>query len=572
MERKLREANDLAHSASTLVLPLLIFSLVVTWLLGLESQITPLYLAARKPSEAIANFEKEQQRHLELQKQLQEQIQEKQMRAKELRQDDVKRQSQNLSELIKLDGQLQELEKKRRSINNLNRDELSGQIGEIQKTVKELKSKSDSIDFKLPIIELKIPRIGAPLMWGVVACGSVLYILRLRRRIHRLVKEGARAGKAAGAAKTEMQKAIHAHYWWLHPYPKTRSSPGWPRLPLPVEIQIFWAALTLISLRVAWLGLQWLAFEERDWFPAFFFVLSAGCTAVVMWLLWQWSRSRPGSPAAQQRRQFLGTLGAFTVGATAGGGVLRFGCPEKIEAVAKKIAALRRPHRSSVYDPGRSRHVADTESTSAAGAGAFVRNARSMTVHYLFPHQAYAENKPKKFRKAGPVTKRPNPGPESETFVRWGKAPAKWGAVVANPEDLLLEPNREATEQPHVSLRAAASSFEHYILESALAKGDLPLAIRLGEAAIRHDLSRALSHDIRPNFRIYDLTAGLMVRGGKPEALVALARLIQESPHRRLFADRIAKWLQSDRRWAQRWKNEVAISWADRIISSALLK
>jgi hypothetical protein len=596
-ERKFKEAAELAEKASGTVLPLLIFSLVVAWLLGLEAQITPQFLEISQSQHAMEHYEVDVVQALRLKAETLQKEQNKLNEAAEaafeqMRKDGdqkkvvelAQKQQNNFAEVEKLEEELKNVREKL--------DPFLKTVADLDKKAKSVEADAKNVEFKLPLLEIKIPRLAAPLGWCLVAMGTLLYLFSLRQRVCRLLREGRECGVRAEVPTTHLDDLSAIRCWWLNPLPTafSPSSPSAAAKTVSVALWAFWAVLGLGALRMICLGHHLLAIEKDVGFLSVFFVLSTGTTAVILFWLGRWVRSSLSfhTQAEQEveatteieaktlhdvhgRRHFLQSGLAFGAGVLGGTIILRFFKPMTISAIVARVQALKpKPSRSPVFSARRRKHTADLPEHPAGGPGEFVKNAGNNTLHYIFPYETYGQNRPQSFRPRGPRTKRPNPAPEDD-FIRWSPAPRK---LAPSPSPAVMLP-AVVTDQnalkdiPHVALKSAASSFEHFIIHSALSKGDLATAVQLGLLAIRHDLSY---HSNRPNFRIYDLTAGLMARMDNRHGLFQLAQTIQQSHHRNLFAHRIAKWLQPDSKWAERWKNKVAIVWANQIISPALLK
>lgn len=637
-ERKLKEAADLTARASGTILPLLLFTLLVSWLLGLEAQIMPRFLeirATQREAEGLeAPLRKYRERLAQLKKQHEQALQTVATATKAQKVKGIADPSEQIGGFPLVGGFLASVaqtlaegadvntqrkvdvlvERERRSANdmalevedlkkNVRNKELGPMLEKVTALAKRIdqdKTLAQNVEFRLPLINVNIPTPAAPLGWCILAMGTLLYVLRVRHRVRQLTAEARKCGIQAGVPAAHMDSLSDIRAWWLGRPPLIRQS-GPAFRHASIALWFFWGILAIGSLRMICLGLHLQAFRRPDWVSGMFFVAVAGCVAIILSWLLSWMQLLPrraralwkktaGAPAPGRRRLLYGGF-LFAAGTFAGYHVLRRSGPMPIADTEESLRKLKPgPHGSSVFSARRRQHTADlslfdlvnhddpaqvdavmTQQPSAQALGAFVQNKHNNTLHYVFPQEAYAANEPKKFRKQGPRPRLPNPAPADE-FIRWGSAPREFIHGTAGLASLFDTADAQTRLQsvPHVALQAAASSFEHFIIHGPLARGDIPSAIQFGFIAIRHDLARGGE---RPNFRIYDLTAGLLARLEDRAGLLELVRLAQtRTRHRPLFAHRVAKWLEPGGKWAARWKNQVAIVWAGQIITPALLK
>jgi hypothetical protein len=105
---------------------------------------------------------------------------------------------------------------------------------------------------------------------------------------------------------------------------------------------------------------------------------------------------------------------------------------------------------------------------------------------------------------------------------------------------------------PHVHLTASSQAFEDAALDLVRRK-DPGAAIDLLRAAITHDQEIQRRSACKPSFRLYDLLAGLSIRHAQTAQLRAMTQDLADAPHASLFADRIAKWTNTNSRWYKGW-------------------
>ena len=585
LDRKLKQITEAISRTSTTI-SVLIFTLAVTWLLGLEVQITRIFLRTDAPRKSFSRFQKDLARIMTEQERNTAALVKAQKRLKSLKHDTRPNTLKDFetadNERLEIDSLRDKIEKNKNEAQSFKkkRAELTNEMDHAAREISKLKTQAESVEFKLPVIDVKVPRLAAPFCWCLVSLGTVVYVCRVRRRIHRLSAEAFSIAGELDIPLANLTDTVSEETWWLHPYPRCAVR-GWRPLPWSFAIWIFWAALVFSCLRVLCLGLHSLAFEDEGSIATVFFLLSSATVLAILYLLYNWSRTPPGGPeVCGARRQMLFGLGAFVCGAIFGKVLHVLFKPDTLTTLAAKIESLR-PKRNGglILAPRRRFHIyparflpaqigstfvlTDDEGSSRALPGVFVRSASRKTIHYIFPSNAYAENSPKMARSKSSKGKRPRLNPH-EPFVRWGEPPKKWGEVVSASEILLLTPALVRKRSDHVAYATAASAFEHAIFNIALGQKNLSLAIDLGLSGVRHDL--AVGHG-RPNFRIYDLTAGLILHSGDRAKLAQLAELINNSPKRKLFTKRLAKWLSSDNKWVRRWSPSNAVSWAMHLIS-----
>jgi len=119
----------------------------------------------------------------------------------------------------------------------------------------------------------------------------------------------------------------------------------------------------------------------------------------------------------------------------------------------------------------------------------------------------------------------------------------------------------------HVHLSCASVSFERAALGSMPGSTDERLALLL--AALRHDARFKSGTRRRPDFRLYDLAAGLAVRYDRGDALkqvVDLARQVLIARRGDAFVskttnERLAKWSDPESPWRQYWKATSTVPW-----------
>jgi hypothetical protein len=112
---------------------------------------------------------------------------------------------------------------------------------------------------------------------------------------------------------------------------------------------------------------------------------------------------------------------------------------------------------------------------------------------------------------------------------------------------------------PHVNLASASWAFEEAVMEVL---GKEPFH-RKHSAKVCELLVFAIKHDIvfrravtrRPNYRLYDLLAGVCVRFKHDRYLTELKRLILDAGEEGPFKTRMTRWNDPQGSWRKRWRN-----------------
>jgi len=121
--------------------------------------------------------------------------------------------------------------------------------------------------------------------------------------------------------------------------------------------------------------------------------------------------------------------------------------------------------------------------------------------------------------------------------------------------------------RPRVELSTASQAFDETVLSklapSQLTYKDYEKICELLAFAINHDILMKSTSGQLPNFRLYDLLAGISVRYNRPDYLNQMLRLIENSNNADIFRSRMRKWQDNGSSWYRQWSNRrQPITWS----------
>jgi hypothetical protein len=119
----------------------------------------------------------------------------------------------------------------------------------------------------------------------------------------------------------------------------------------------------------------------------------------------------------------------------------------------------------------------------------------------------------------------------------------------------------------HVHLRCASISFERAALGSLTTERIERCQLLI--SGLRHDAQFKAGTRRRPDFRLYDLAAGLCVRYGEQDLLKQVIELAQSAERARVddqfvvaeLRKRYQKWMNSSNAWHGYWTSQTIIPW-----------
>lgn len=467
----------------------------------------------------------------------------------------LKREGSNIDELKEHGDRLKKLQA---VVKNQQKSE-EAKVNKLQETI------GDGVDIKFLGVEFPIPPVLSPSIWLLLAVGMIGYILAARRGIYRSLGRALRIErKHLCIAGSERLTNVP---WWLDPLPTTSLEGG---QALELDLAIGWrpgprwcSAFAFLAgiflLPIGWcilaanrqllsdcadpnLGDYDEGLRTLEWQLSVAKIAPGVLVAIGVALIAYWRRTIPIADHLPEdilsinqsrsigRRRFVNLIFATSCGGVAAWAWWR-------QPFSLPIAALRNGKQKSPRNVSKLLAKIDR-----------IRNRRKTPIKDVKPSYAYMNSNSKAPRIHISTT---------QSSFRFPKQPKEFNEETidfAKFQPQMTEDGKLPKDGKRIALAEAGWALELKAIEAANEKR-FSDACDILLCAVRHDLIFAKVGGRKPNFRLYDLLAGLSVRG-KTDHLDKMAKLVKESPLLPAFRDRIRTWSDSNGRWKKRWASE----------------